>query len=914
MGSFLKAQKISMAEGYCFIVCPDSTVSAIGNNSRGQLGDSTYFNKSTPVKVKRLKHITDVSAPATLALQNDGTIWQWSWHGQYRMSKINLSDVIAISSCFESGSASKSFAIKKDGTLWTWANASGTYNGAWIEDTVPTQILGIPKVVSVRCSSTFSVFIALCDDGSVYTWGDSDANGNNTTYPNGSCPDIIQPTKVNSLSNIKAIAAGTGTAYALKNDGTVWFWGWIKYGSCYPSFPEKIEINNVKSISAEEEGLYMVKNDGTLWGWGFNSSGELGVGDIDVRTVPAQVIGLDNVSEVSANGYSGLSSIALKNDGTIWVWGYNHFGELGDSTSNRIKYPKKLSLISPSVDCYAKYPHPVALKLDTFVNMNSAVNLTCSKSQLYNWQYDWHGYSDVYSNSRTFQAYIWNAGRSIFASLIDSVGCYHYEQFNLHTTCDTFVKVKDKLVLDTTLVAGTIITLKASKAVTYFWFPWSTLQFNQVLVSNDIECTATLTDELGCNRIERFRLKKMCDSSSWITPKVVMDTITYLGKTLSLVSKPGYLSSWLPIMGLSCNNCSTTQLTVSKADNYIATTTDSYGCIQKEEFNIRIANCDTIIKVKNKIILDTLIHPGTQAQLHASNADSYQWNPAVGLSCTSCKSPTASILTNTEYAVTLTDKYNCQWTEYFKITNNCDSSSLTKPEIVLDTLTYPSATILLNAKEADSYSWVNDIGLTCNNCQKPSVSVTGPVEYVATLIDEFNCISKEKFIIRIRNCDTIQLDKQQLRLDTIINYPTEITLSVARSYNGYHWNQSKGLSCNDCQNPILKANATGYYIVELFDKWRCPFKEEFIITLVNEEVVIPNVITPNGDGINDYFEIKGLVPGSTLKVYDNKGKVVYTSNNYQGNWNGGDLSEGTYYYILILPEKDTYKGWVYLKR
>ena len=84
------------------------------------------------------------------------------------------------------------------------------------------------------------------------------------------------------------------------------------------------------------------------------------------------------------------------------------------------------------------------------------------------------------------------------------------------------------------------------------------------------------------------------------------------------------------------------------------------------------------------------------------------------------------------------------------------------------------------------------------------------------------------------------------------------------------------------------------------------------------DVIIPNVISPEG-GINVYFEIKGLVPGSNLKIYNSNGRLVFSSENYENNWNGNDsngtkLVEGTYWYVLVVPGSGNYKGWVYIKR
>lgn len=85
------------------------------------------------------------------------------------------------------------------------------------------------------------------------------------------------------------------------------------------------------------------------------------------------------------------------------------------------------------------------------------------------------------------------------------------------------------------------------------------------------------------------------------------------------------------------------------------------------------------------------------------------------------------------------------------------------------------------------------------------------------------------------------------------------------------------------------------------------------------EVVVPNVITPNGDGKNDVFRIDGLElhPNHTLSIFNRWGNEVYRSNGpYKNDWNGNGLNEGTYYYLLKIKEKDGSErnttGWITL--
>ena len=84
-----------------------------------------------------------------------------------------------------------------------------------------------------------------------------------------------------------------------------------------------------------------------------------------------------------------------------------------------------------------------------------------------------------------------------------------------------------------------------------------------------------------------------------------------------------------------------------------------------------------------------------------------------------------------------------------------------------------------------------------------------------------------------------------------------------------------------------------------------------MVTIVT--VIIPNVITPNGDGANDFFEIKGLedVPGKNIYIFNRWGRKVFESPDYQNNWNAPGLEDGVYFYTLWIDVlKKEYHGSV----
>lgn len=155
--------------------------------------------------------------------------------------------------------------------------------------------------------------------------------------------------------------------------------------------------------------------------------------------------------------------------------------------------------------------------------------------------------------------------------------------------------------------------------------------------------------------------------------------------------------------------------------------------------------------------------------------------------------------------------------------------------------------------------------------------------------------------------------------------PEELPIELPASTGAaYIWNPEKGLSCSDCQIPELTMDLSGTYACTILDLFGCASTELFIINFSEEpaanDLFIPNVFTPNNDGINDLFEIRGLPPYSSLLIFDSSGKQVFMSETYGNDWDGRDMNqvelpEGTYWYILVTPGfVENKKGYVYLKR
>ena len=338
------------------------TYDSRGNRLTGPGGGYTYD------QANRLTAATGAKAPVSLAsgdvfrlaaLKSDGTVWAWGdnhygelGNGTTTNSTVpvqvsNLSGVTAVA-------AGNEFSLAlKSGTVWAWGQNNGGQLGNGTTSNyatpAPVQVTGLSGATAVAAGNGHS--LALKSDGTVWAWG-SNAYGElgNGTTTNSSVPvEVVTGNKSLPLSGIVAISAGSFTSYAVKSDGTVWAWGAnangaLGNGSTATDSTKAVQVKNLIgaiTIAGGNDDAYVLKSDGTVWAWGFNEYGDLGNGTTTNSSVPVQVSSLTGVSAISNGGSTGY---ALKSDGTIWAWGFNGNGELGNGTTTASSIPLKASI------------------------------------------------------------------------------------------------------------------------------------------------------------------------------------------------------------------------------------------------------------------------------------------------------------------------------------------------------------------------------------------------------------------------------------------------------------------------------------------------------------------------------------------------------------------------------------------
>jgi alpha-tubulin suppressor-like RCC1 family protein len=241
--------------------------------------------------------------------------------------------------------ASAALGLTYDQDLWTWGtNTNGQLgDNTTISKSSPVQLAGGGwKQVAIGSTTAAGVKT----DGTLWIWG----GGDNGQMGDGTTLDRSSPVALGADTNWKQVAVGISSVHGIKTDGTLWSWGDNALGRLgiggvvdYSS-PMQVGTDTTwKQVSVEGGSVFGIKNDGSLWGWGTNTSGALGVGDVTQKQTPTRIGASDLDWAVVTGGYAE-NGAAIKCDGTLWLWGLNSSGQLGDNTTIDKSSPVQTSL------------------------------------------------------------------------------------------------------------------------------------------------------------------------------------------------------------------------------------------------------------------------------------------------------------------------------------------------------------------------------------------------------------------------------------------------------------------------------------------------------------------------------------------------------------------------------------------
>lgn len=316
-----------------------------GGNGVGQLGDGTTTQRNAPVPIgaDEWTHVT-IGVFNTLARKTDGTLWATGYGDVGQLGNGGIADstvFLQVNSDTDwSGEMSiglaHMLALKTDGTLWAWGlgldGALGT--GGTGNELDPVQIGSHTDWTGVDAG--FQHSLGRRSNGTLWSWGFSGfgALGQGTTT------NLTVPTQVGVLTTwTSEFRAGEFASAGVHTNGRAYLWGNAQAGATiFWNTNVPVQVDATFDYVAARPGsnyFHLLKNDGTVWAFGANWLGELGDGGTVHNELPLVQIGSDT-NWTSTQDAMYQTSVALRDDGTIWSWGRGATGAIGDGfTANR---------------------------------------------------------------------------------------------------------------------------------------------------------------------------------------------------------------------------------------------------------------------------------------------------------------------------------------------------------------------------------------------------------------------------------------------------------------------------------------------------------------------------------------------------------------------------------------------------
>jgi alpha-tubulin suppressor-like RCC1 family protein len=343
------------------ILQSSGTLYASGLNSFGSLGNNSTTSQSSPVTILSpgsgsWNKISSASS-YTMAIQSNGTLWGVGING---FGQLGLNTTAGCSLLAQVGALSTwtqiscgyahSLSIQSPGTLWTWGlNSNGQLGlNTTTNYSSPVQIGASSTWTQVACGYYHSM--AVQRNGTLWSWG---SNSSGQLGVGSAGTNILSPVQVGALSVWTKISGGYYTSTTIQSNGTLWSWGTNSFGqlglNTNTNYSSPVQIlspfqGTWIQVAANGQGKSSaaIISPGTLWAWGFNNVGQLGNNSTTTQSSPVQIGALSTWTSVSCGYYA----MAIQTPGTLWAWGFNPYGNLGNNTTMGTSSPVQIGALS----------------------------------------------------------------------------------------------------------------------------------------------------------------------------------------------------------------------------------------------------------------------------------------------------------------------------------------------------------------------------------------------------------------------------------------------------------------------------------------------------------------------------------------------------------------------------------------
>jgi len=308
--------------------------------------------------------------------------------------------------------------------------------------------------------------------------------------------------------------------------------------------------------------------------------------------------------------------------------------------------------------------------------------------------------------------------------------------------------------------------------------------------------------------------------------------------------------------------------------------------------------------INANVTADTTVCENTTLKLSASGGSSYKWSPSKGMSDSTSSSPTILINESGTYSVEISNAEGCKVTRQVKVNVEKKADFVEMPDTEVCA---GASTILSVAGGATKFRWLAATGLPETFGNSVTVQPESTTTYTVEALYADGCKPIRQITVKVDR--SYEPDFEIVRSGESCNEPFSYGM-VNKTNNAtkHEWDLGVGNTVNDISIENYIYETPGEYIVTLtsYNAAGCALSATKKLN-AEPPFILANVITPNGDGKNDFFQVP--VAQSSLEIYNRWGKKIFTSADYKNDWGKG-ISNGTYYYVVKTPNGNNCKGWI----
>ncbi len=520
---------------------------------------------------------------------------------------------------------------------------------------------------------------------------------------------------------------------------------------------------------------------------------------------------------------------------------------------------------------------------DISICRGTAVTLNSSGAQSYEWIPDQYlscgNCTNPVATPLVTTSYIVKGTNSAGCSAFDTIAITVFQPIQVTVSSDSTICEKQP------------VQLIAGGATTYSWSPAQYL--NNSSSANPIATPDTTTRF----RVVGYDANNCFSDTAYVTITVIPNPIVQFDAgpdqcltgnrfTFTNNSSPGFIYNWdfgdgafstqtNPVHSYSEQKTYTVKLMAS----------DALGCRDSTSHNITL-HPNPVVSTG----IDLSVCLGNSVQLRATGAQSYEWTPALHLSCADCADPLASPVSNTTYIVKGSTNDGCPAYDTITIIVFQPIRINVSPNVTI----CEKDTIKLRANGAVSYKWSPAQGLSSTTVANPVVTPVATTRYRVIGYDGNNCFTDTGYITVTVN------PKPTIELGPDLTLPTGTIHQLnPKTTNGpiisWQWTPGTDLSCNNCPNPSATIKKEITYHALIRNEYGCTANDSihFKTFCDNTQVFIPNAFSPDGDGVNDILMVraKGIEMVRSFRIFTRWGELVFEKMNFSPNipsfgWDG----------------------------